>query len=53
VHERIAQIARATRATVIVIGTHGRSGITRLVLGSVAARVLMTAPCPVLTVRAR
>jgi nucleotide-binding universal stress UspA family protein len=53
VHERIAQIARATRATVIVMGTHGRSGITRLVLGSVAARVLMTAPCPVLTVRPR
>lgn len=53
VHERIAQIARATRATVIVVGTHGRSGIPRLVLGSVAARVLMTAPCPVLTVRAR
>jgi hypothetical protein len=36
-----------------VLGTHGRTGLSRLVLGSVAARVIATAPCPVLTVRAR
>jgi nucleotide-binding universal stress UspA family protein len=35
----------------IVMGTHGRSGFTHLMLGSVAERVLRTAPCPVLTVR--
>ena len=36
----------------IVIGTHGRTGMARFFLGSVAARVAATAPCPVLTVRA-
>jgi len=52
-HEQIARAARAKRAEVIVIGTHGRTGLTRLVLGSVASRVLTSAPCPVLTVRGR
>jgi nucleotide-binding universal stress UspA family protein len=33
------------------MGTHGRRGAARLLLGSVAARVIATAPCPVLTVR--
>jgi nucleotide-binding universal stress UspA family protein len=37
-------------ADLIVCGTHGRSGIGRLVLGSVAEQVLRTAPCAVLTV---
>jgi nucleotide-binding universal stress UspA family protein len=46
-------IAAATewRADLIVIGTHGRSGVGRLVLGSVAEGVLRDAPCPVLTLR--
>ena len=35
----------------IVMGTHGRSGMERLLVGSVAERVIRTAPCPVLTVR--
>jgi universal stress protein A len=35
-----------------VMGTHGRTGLPRLLLGSVAARVVTTAPCPVMTVRA-
>ena len=35
----------------IVMGTHGRSGLDRLLLGSVAERVIRLAPCPVLTVR--
>ena len=35
------------------MGTHGRSGLGRLLLGSTAERVLATAPCPVLTVRRR
>jgi nucleotide-binding universal stress UspA family protein len=34
------------------MGTHGRSGLTRALLGSVASRVLATAKCPVLTVHA-
>ena len=50
--ERIARLARAKHADVIVMGTHGRTGIKRVVLGSVAGRVLAIAPCPVLTVRA-
>ena len=36
---------------VIVMGTHGRSGMAHLLMGSVAERVIRTAPCPVLTVR--
>jgi nucleotide-binding universal stress UspA family protein len=51
--ERIARLAKARRADVIVMGTHGRTGVTRALLGSVAARVLAIAPCPVLTVRGR
>jgi len=35
----------------IVMGTHGRSGFSHLFLGSVAERVVRTAPCPVLTMR--
>jgi hypothetical protein len=35
----------------IVMGTHGRSGVSHLFMGSVAERVVRTAPCPVLTVR--
>ena len=37
----------------IVIGTHGRTGLNRLVIGSVAERVVRSAPCPVLTVKPR
>jgi len=36
----------------VVMGTHGRRGLQRLLIGSVAEEVLRTAPCPVLTVRA-
>jgi nucleotide-binding universal stress UspA family protein len=35
----------------IVMGTHGRSGVAHMVMGSVAEKVVRTAPCPVLTVR--
>jgi len=52
-HDRIARAARARRADLIVIGTHGRTGLARLFLGSVAARVIAVAPCPVLTVRGK
>ena len=36
---------------IIVIGTHGRSGLTHVMMGSVAEKVVRKAPCPVLTVR--
>jgi nucleotide-binding universal stress UspA family protein len=49
--QEIARVARARRASTIVMGTHGRTGFGKLMLGSVAARVLRVAPCPVLTVR--
>ena len=52
-HDRIVRAARSTRADLIVLGTHGRTGLGRLFLGSVAARVVTLAPCPVLTVRAK
>jgi nucleotide-binding universal stress UspA family protein len=47
----IAETAEETAADLIVMGTHGRSGLTRLVMGSVAEEVLRRAPCPVLTIR--
>jgi nucleotide-binding universal stress UspA family protein len=52
-HERILRAARSTRADLIVLGTHGRTGLGRVFLGSVAARVVTLASCPVLTVRAK
>lgn len=49
--DRIVRAARARRSDLIVMGTHGRTGFSRLLLGSVAAQVISTSPCPVLTVR--
>jgi nucleotide-binding universal stress UspA family protein len=46
----IVDQALATRTDLIVLGTHGRGGFKRLLLGSVAETVLHEAPCPVLTV---
>jgi nucleotide-binding universal stress UspA family protein len=43
-HERIVRLARARHARLIVMGTHGRTGVARFFLGSVAARVTATAP---------
>jgi nucleotide-binding universal stress UspA family protein len=48
---QIVRFARQRRASLITIGTHGRTGLRRLFLGSVAAAVVAAAPCPVLTVR--
>ena len=50
-HEAIRKAARAHRADLVVVGTHGRTGLARIFVGSIAARVLATAPCPVLSVR--
>jgi nucleotide-binding universal stress UspA family protein len=48
----IVAYAERERASLLVVGTHGRTGFTHLLLGSVAERVARTAPCPVLTVPA-
>jgi nucleotide-binding universal stress UspA family protein len=50
-HEEIAKVATEEGVDYIVIGTHGRGGLERAFLGSVADRVVRTAPCPVVTVR--
>jgi len=47
----IVRAASARKADLIVVGTHGRTGLPRFFLGSVATRVVATAPCPVVTVR--
>jgi nucleotide-binding universal stress UspA family protein len=52
-HDQIVRAARREQADMMVMGTHGRTGIARFFLGSVAARVAAMAPCPVLTVRGR
>jgi nucleotide-binding universal stress UspA family protein len=48
---QIIRTARAEGADLIVVGTHGRHGLPKFFLGSVAERVVATAPCPVVTVR--
>jgi universal stress protein A len=47
----VVRIAQERGIDLIVMGTHGRGGMTHLLMGSVAERVVRTAPCPVLTVR--
>jgi nucleotide-binding universal stress UspA family protein len=49
--EEIARYAKGASIELIVIGTHGRTGVSHVLVGSVAERVVRTAPCPVLTVR--
>ena len=51
-HEAIVRAARSHAARRIVVGTHGRSGVSRLILGSVAAKVIAAATCPTLVVPA-
>jgi nucleotide-binding universal stress UspA family protein len=45
----IARVATEVNADMIILKTHGRKGLSRFILGSVAEEVLRTAPCPVLT----
>ena len=47
----IVEIASNRGTDLIVMGTHGRSGVAHLLMGSVAEHVVRTAPCPVFTVR--
>jgi universal stress protein A len=50
-HEEIVKTAAAEDVDYIVIGTRGRGGLERVLLGSVADRVIRTAPCPVISIR--
>jgi nucleotide-binding universal stress UspA family protein len=50
-YAEILDYANAHRIDLIVMGTHGRGGVTHMLLGSIAERVVRRAPCPVLTVR--
>lgn len=47
----VADYARDNGAELVVISSHGRTGVSRLLLGSVAERVVRLAPCPVLVLR--
>jgi nucleotide-binding universal stress UspA family protein len=49
--DMIDEAAKELGADLIVMGTHGRRGFSRALLGSVAETVVRTAPCPVLTIR--
>ena len=49
--EEVVKYAGEEAIDLIVIGTHGRSGVKHLLMGSVAEKVVRTAPCPVLIVR--
>ncbi len=49
--ESIVNYAKERGMDLIVMGTHGRSGLAHLLIGSVAEKVVRTAPCPVMTVR--
>jgi len=49
--QELAQLAADLEADLVVVGTHGRRGLSRVLLGSVAEAVVRLAPCPVLVVR--
>ena len=49
----VVEIARQQSSDLIIMGTHGRTGLKHVLLGSTAERVLRHAPCPVLVVRER
>ncbi len=50
--EAITNLAKEQKADMIIIGSHGRTGLRRLLMGSVAEKVIGYAPCPVLVVKA-
>ena len=49
--ETLLEVARGERADLIVVGSHGRSGIAKMMLGSVSSHVVTHAPCSVLVVK--
>ena len=50
-YQEILNVANEKAVDLIVMGTHGRSGIAHFLIGSVTEKVIRTAPCPVLVVR--
>lgn len=50
-HEVVSGYAKKNNADLIVMATHGRSGLSNILLGSVSEKVIQTAPCPVLVVK--
>jgi nucleotide-binding universal stress UspA family protein len=50
-YQKILETVAAEQVDMIVMATHGRTGLGHLFMGSVAERVVRTAPCPVLTIR--
>ena len=50
-YEEISKLAAEQKVDLIVLGTHGRRGIDRMLFGSTAEQVVRNAPCPVLSVR--
>ena len=52
-HVEICNLAERLDVDLVVIGTHGRGGLSHAILGSVAEKVVRRAPCPVLTVRSK
>ncbi|MFP3866645.1 MAG: universal stress protein [Desulfobacteraceae bacterium] len=49
--ERILEVARQEKVDMIIMGSHGRTGLERTIFGSVAEKVIKNATCPVLTIR--
>lgn len=49
--QEIVSMARGLKVDLVILGTHGRTGLRHVLLGSVAEKVLRHAPCPVLVVR--
>jgi nucleotide-binding universal stress UspA family protein len=49
----MVRLASGEHAELVIMGIHGRGGVSRVLLGGVVERVIRTAPCPVLTVRKR
>jgi nucleotide-binding universal stress UspA family protein len=52
-HRVVADAAKKLKADLVIMSTHGRTGLSHVLMGSVAERVVRTAPCPVLTIRPR
>jgi nucleotide-binding universal stress UspA family protein len=50
-YKKIIDVAREEHIDLIVMGTHGRSGVSHFLIGSVTEKVIRTAPCPVLVIR--
>jgi nucleotide-binding universal stress UspA family protein len=51
--QQIARATRSKRADLLIVGTHGRTGLAKFFVGSVASRLVATVSCPVVTVRSR